>query len=72
MAIDMQGRRNSNQQRHLGNAAPLDPVWFAVITHKGKQVAELMGHDPEALEDRAHRYAASLNYKRATVQIRTA
>lgn len=72
MPINMDARRNSNQQRHLGNAQPLERVWFAVITHKGKEVAELMGHDPKALEARAHRYAANLNYHRAVVQIRPA
>ncbi|WP_179959398.1 hypothetical protein [Marinobacter changyiensis] len=47
-------------------------LFFAVITHKSKRVAELVGDDPKALEERAHRYAANLNMHRAVVQVRPA
>jgi|GEM_PF-4385119 len=59
-------------QRALAKAEPLTPVFFATITHKGKQVAELVGHDAVELEARAHRYAANLSYHRAVVQVRPA
>lgn len=45
-------------------------LYIAVITHKGRQVAQLMGDDRKALETRAHCYAANQNYHRAVVQIR--
>lgn len=46
-----------------------EQTFYAVITHKSRQVAELVGDDPKALEDRAHRYAANLNMHRAVVQV---
>lgn len=45
------------------------PAYTARITHKGRTVATLKGHDRLALEARAHQYAANLNYHRAVVQI---
>jgi|AntRauTorcE11898_2_1112593.scaffolds.fasta_scaffold63899_2 hypothetical protein len=47
-----------------------NPLYVAVITHKGKQVAQLMGEDRKALENRAHCYATDQDYHRAVVQIR--
>ena len=46
------------------------PLYVAVITHKGRQVAQLIGDDRKALQARAHCYAANQNYHRAVVQIR--
>ncbi|HKK56756.1 hypothetical protein [Marinobacter sp.] len=45
-------------------------LFVAVITHKGRLVAQLTGNDRKALADRAHCYAANNNYHRAVVQIR--
>ncbi|MCK7543052.1 hypothetical protein MLC59_02570 [Marinobacter bryozoorum] len=77
MAINNSSVRDqySNQQRYLGNATrPLseEPVWFAIVAHKGRQVAELVGKEPAELEARAHRYAASMGLKRAVVSVRPA
>ena len=46
------------------------PLYVAVITHKGRQVAQLIGDDRQALKTRAHWYAAKQDYHRAVVQIR--
>lgn len=45
-------------------------LYIALITHKGKPVAQLIGNDRQALQVRAHCYAANQNYHRAVVQIR--
>lgn len=47
-------------------------TFCAVISHKGKRVAQLVGEDRKALEERAHRYANNLNMHRAVVQIQPA
>lgn len=45
-------------------------LFSAVITHKGRQIHELTGEEPKALEARAHRHASDLNFHRAVVQVR--
>lgn len=49
-----------------------NPSYIAVITHKGKQIAQLVGDDRKALENQAHRHASDLNFHRAMVQVRPA
>lgn len=44
-------------------------TFHAEITHKGQVVAKLTGRDRDQLKARAHRFATSLNYHRAVVQV---
>ena len=61
-----------NRARVLGKPEPLERAWYAIVTHKGKTISELVGRDPAELEARAHRYAAGLGLKRAVVSVRPA
>lgn len=47
-------------------------LFYAIITHKSRQIAELIGSDPVELEARAHRYAIEQGYRRAVVSVRPA
>lgn len=49
-----------------------ESLFYAIVTHKGRQIAELIGSDPVELEARAHRYAIEQGYRRAVVSVRPA
>ena len=59
-----------NSQQHLGRVAqPTGDTYTADIVVKGRIMATLNGRDADELKDRAHNYAAAMNWRRAVVEV---
>lgn len=66
--LDYQCHRDRNQQRYLGNAAPLGGHRVRVLV-KGQAMASMAGPDLDALKARAFNFASAQGWHRAVVEV---